>query len=314
VPERLIWGKERTGDQYRLPRGAFLALRGPTKKATIGSAMASTTAPARAAALALLAALVGAAVSAPVAAMVGGAQPAADGAGRSVVMILGSYGTLCTATAIARDLLLTAAHCVQPGADYKLADMAPGRPPRLKTISRIERDPQFDLKRLFHHLATADVALAKLAQPLPAGVLPVPLDDAVRPVSAGEVLVVAGYGVAIRGDDRTTGTVRAASLVVTGHPNTLQIRLFDPRTKNQRPGLGACAGDSGAPAFRQSGGKLAIVGVVSWSTGPKLTAGCGGLTGVTPLVRYRPWIEQAARALGAALPPAIETAPARPQG
>ncbi len=58
--------------------------------------------------------------------MVGGAPPAADGAGRSVVMILGSYGTACTATAIARDLLLTAAHCVQPGADYKLVASEPG--------------------------------------------------------------------------------------------------------------------------------------------------------------------------------------------
>src|SRR5271170_962333 len=92
---------------------------------------------------------------APALAMVGGAQPAADGAGRSVVMILGSYGTACTATAIARDLLLTAAHCVQPGADYKLVASEPGREPVLKDVARIERDPQFDLKRLFGHLATA---------------------------------------------------------------------------------------------------------------------------------------------------------------
>jgi len=45
--------------------------------------------------------------TAPAHAMVGGAPAAADGVGRSVVMILGSYGTACTATAIARDLLLT---------------------------------------------------------------------------------------------------------------------------------------------------------------------------------------------------------------
>ena len=77
-------------------------------------------------------------------------------------MILGSYGTACTATAIARDLLLTAAHCVQPGADYKFVESEPGETPVLKDIARIERDPQFDLKRLFAHLATADVALLKL--------------------------------------------------------------------------------------------------------------------------------------------------------
>ena len=42
-------------------------------------------------------------------AMVGGAPPAPAEYGHSVVMILGSSGTACTATAIGRDLLLTAA-------------------------------------------------------------------------------------------------------------------------------------------------------------------------------------------------------------
>ena len=237
----------------------------------------------------------------PVSAMVGGAQPAADGAGRSVVMILGSRGTACTATAIAPDLLLTAAHCVQPDANYKLADMAAGRDPVLKDIARIERDPQFDIKRLFGHLATADVALAKLAEPLPAKIPPVPLDEATQPPAAGDPFVVAGYGVTVRGDGRTGGTVRAAMLVATGQPGALQLRLFDPRTKGETAGLGACAGDSGAPAFRDNGGRLAIVGVVSWSTGPKLAAGCGGLTGITPLIRYRAWIVETARMLGSSL-------------
>lgn len=236
-------------------------------------------------------------------AMVGGAKPAAEGAGRSVVMILGEGGTACTATAIAQDLLLTAAHCVLPGAHYKLADMEPGGHLTLKDISRIERDPQFELKKLFGHLATADVALAKLAQPLPRSIPPVVLDPGVRAVAAGDVLVVAGYGMTVRGDGRTTGTVRAAELVVTGQPGTLQIRLFDPRTKGDTAGLGACTGDSGAPAFRDDGGNLALVGVVSWSTGPKLTGGCGGLTGITPLVRYLPWILKTAKAMGAPLEP-----------
>lgn len=258
---------------------------------------------ARAKALFLFAMLTGAAAVGPAAAMVGGAESAATGAGRSVVMILGSYGTACTATAIARDLLLTAAHCVQPGADYKLADTWSGRTATLKDIARIEHHPQFDLKRLFAHLATADVALAKLPQPLPAIIAPVPLDDGTRLVAAGDIFVVAGYGVTVRGDGRTGGTVRAATLVATGKPNTLQLRLVDPRTNDARPGLGACAGDSGAPAFRDDGGDLAIVGVVSWSTGPNLSAGCGGLTGVTPLVRYRAWIVDTAAVLGSPLAP-----------
>jgi len=247
--------------------------------------------------------LLAAAVIAPAIAMVGGAQPAADGAGRSVLMILGSYGTACTATAIARDLLLTAAHCVQPGADYKLVASEPGHEPALKDIARIERDPQFDLKRLFGHLATADVALLKLAQPLPAKIPPVPLGNEEEPVSVGDALVVAGYGVTVRGDGRTGGTVRSATLVATGVPGTLQIRLYDPRTKGASAGLGACAGDSGAPAFRARDGRIVVIGVVSWSTGPNLSEGCGGLTGVTPLARYRAWIVDTARKLDSPLAP-----------
>jgi hypothetical protein len=247
--------------------------------------------------------LIAALAMAPARAMVGGAQPAADGAGRSVVMILGSGGTACTATAIAPDLLLTAAHCVQPGADYKLVASAPGERPVLKDIARIERDPQFDLKRLFGHLATADVALIKLVEPLPAKIPPVPLGAEEEPVAVGDAVVVAGYGVTVRGDGRTGGTVRAATLVATGQPGSLQIRLFDPKTKGDSPGLGACAGDSGAPAFRDKDGRMVVIGVVSWSTGPKLADGCGGLTGVTPLARYRAWIVDTARKLGSPLAP-----------
>jgi secreted trypsin-like serine protease len=68
-----------------------------------------------------------------------------------------------------------------------------------------------------------------------------------------------------------------------------------------RDGLGACTGDSGGPVFEDRPGGAAIVGVISWSTGANGSAGCGGLTGVTPLTRYRDWILQTARTWGAAL-------------
>jgi hypothetical protein len=168
---------------------------------------------------------------------------------------------------------------------------------------RIDRHPQFEIKRLFNHLATADVALVKLAEALPARISPVPIESGNGTVAAGDSLVVVGYGLTVRGDGRTGGTARAASLVVTGQPGTLQIRLFDPASKGLTAGLGACAGDSGAPVFRSSDAAPAVLGVVSWSTGPNLTAGCGGLTGVTPLVQYRGWILDMARKLGTPLAP-----------
>jgi secreted trypsin-like serine protease len=264
---------------------------------------------ARAALLYLIAEFSVVVAAGPTVAMVGGAEPADNEVGRSVVMLDGSGGTVCTATAIGLDLLLTAAHCVQPGSEYKLLENPASREAKLKDIVRIERHPQFELKKLFAHVATADVALVKLAAPLPPKIPAARVSGESETVVGGDALVVAGYGVTVRGAERLDGVARAATLVATGQPGTLQIRLFDPRTKGESAGLGACTGDSGAPAFRQENGSFALVGVVSWSTGPKLTAGCGGLTGVTPIVRYWAWIVDTARALGTPLAPGQGSAP-----
>ena len=59
--------------------------------------------------------------------------------------------------------------------------------------------------------------------------------------------------------------------------------------------------DSGGPVFEDRQDGPVIVGVISWSTGPNGTAGCGGLTGVTPLTLIADWILQTARQWGSAL-------------
>jgi secreted trypsin-like serine protease len=225
-------------------------------------------------------------------AMVGGAPPASDAVARRVALIVGSRGNFCSGVALARDLVLTAAHCVTPGADYKLVEHDAKLQPVLRDVAKIGRHPQFDLKALLGHRATADVALLKLAQP--ADLAPAVLTQSQEPVAVGDRFLVAGYGVPVRGDGSTGGEVRAATLSVTGQPGGLQIRLLDPGA-GSKGGLGACTGDSGAPVFATSE-PLTVIGLVSWSTGPGLTEGCGGLTGVTPLVRYRGWIvDQAAK-------------------
>ena len=239
-------------------------------------------------------------LNAPAAAMVGGAAPESGDIARHVVLIVGSRGNSCTGVAIARDLVLTVAHCVLAGADYKLLEYDAARRPILKDVTIVARHPQFDLNTMLAHRATADVALLKLAEPLPGGIRPAALATRV-PATAGEPFIVAGFGVTVRGDGRTGGTLRAARLVATGRPGALQLRLVDPATRNERAGLSACTGDSGAPVFDAS--ERAVVGVVSWSTGAKNSAGCGGLTGVTPLARYRDWIVETAQQLSSPLPP-----------
>src|SRR5690606_9201996 len=150
----------------------------------------------------------------------------------------------------------------------------------------VERHPAFSLKSFLNSRATADVALLKLAHALPPPFVPAALSQSSTRITVGERLLVAGYGVTIRGDGRSGGKARAATLTVTGQPGTLQIRLVDPAAGNARAGLGACTGDSGAPAFQLARELPAVIGLVSWSTAPHNEAGCGGLTGLTPLARY----------------------------
>jgi hypothetical protein len=238
--------------------------------------------------------------AAPALAIVGGGAPSEDGVGRAVVTIVGSRGNFCTGSLIAPKLVLTVAHCVQPGAVYKIVEYGANRQPQLRDVRTVAIHPGFDMQAMLAHRATADVALLQLEAPL-AGKNPAQLGVPDIPIAVGGRFTIAGVGVTIRGQGASGGVVRAAGLVATGRPGTLQIRLVDPLTLGLRDGLGACTGDSGGPVFEDRPGGPVLVGVVSWSTGANGSAGCGGLTGVTPLTLYRDWILQTARQWGFAL-------------
>jgi secreted trypsin-like serine protease len=250
--------------------------------------------------LAVMTAALALSLPSPAAAIVGGAAPSTEGIGRSVVTIVGSRGNFCTGSLVAPMLVLTVAHCVQPGAEYKIVEYGADQKPELRDVKRVAVHPGFQMQAMLAHRATADVALLQLASPVKgktAAVLGVPR----LPIAAGGSFTIAGIGVTVRGDGKSGGIVRTTSLITTGKPGTLQIRLVDPAAQGAREGLGACTGDSGGPVFEDGEAGPVIVGVISWSTGPNGSAGCGGLTGVTPLTLYRDWILQTGRQWGFAL-------------
>jgi secreted trypsin-like serine protease len=234
-------------------------------------------------------------------ALVGGATIVRrTGAGAHIVMIVGTRGNVCTGTALARNLVLTAGHCVAPAATYRV--LTPEVQPPGIAIRSIAVHPRYSAKDYASGRVTADVALIKLEAPLPADVVPATLAPSIA-VKPGDRFVIAGFGITAADSDKGIGEPRAATLVATGRPGNLQIRLMDAATRNTRAGLGACTGDSGGPALVERGGSYAVVGVVSWSTGPGGSEGCGGLTGVTPLSLYRGWIVETARKMGTTLAP-----------
>jgi hypothetical protein len=239
-------------------------------------------------------------LSAPARAIVGGGAPSTEGIARSVLTIVGSRGNFCSGALIAPRLVLTAAHCVQPGAVYKIVEYGPGRQPQLRDVRTVAIHPAFNMQAIMAHRASADVALLQL-EAQPQGTSPAVIAAPQLPIVADSRFTIAGVGVTVRGEGKSGGVVRFAGLIATGRPGTLQIRLVDPIGQGTRDGLGACTGDSGGPVFQDRQGGAVVVGVISWSTGPNGAAGCGGLTGVTPLTLYRDWILQTARAWGSRL-------------
>lgn len=189
---------------------------------------------------------------------------------------------------------------MQPGADYRIVEYGRDHTPQLKAVKRVALHPGFDTKAITAHRATADVALVELDTPSKTSV-PAALSVPQSPLAAGNAFTIAGVGVTVPGDGKSGGVVRAASLIATGKPGTLQIRLVDPATQGTKDGLGGCTGDSGGPVFERQASGLAIVGIIAWTTAANNDAGCGGLTGVTPLTLYRAWIVQTVRQWGVPL-------------
>lgn len=149
-------------------------------------------------------------LASPADAIVGGAEPVVDGIGRSVVTIVGSRGTFCSGALIAPDLVLAAAHCLQPGATYKIVEYGADRQPQLRDASHVAFHPAFSLQAMMAHRATADVGLLQLeAAPKAKAVSAIGVPQ--TPLAAGNRFTIAGVGVTIRGEGKSGGIVRSAN-------------------------------------------------------------------------------------------------------
>lgn len=227
----------------------------------------------------------------PAHAIVGGAPAAADVAAQTV-MIVSTRGAACTGTVLARDLVLTAAHCVAPKADYAVAILGDGEP-RLIPAARVSVHPRFDADQFQTRRPTPDLALVKLAEPLPARFRTARLSPETGLPEKGATFRIAGYGVTADGAMKSAGTLRSVALPSIGTTGGIMVRLSLPEGA-----AGACTGDSGGPAFLDG----ALAGVVGWATAAGGARGCGGVTGVTLVSLHRDWITATAKALGSPLP------------
>jgi secreted trypsin-like serine protease len=220
-----------------------------------------------------------------------------DGLRRSVVAIENSAGELCSGVAIARDLVLTAAHCMTERASYRIVAVDRRfRPQRFRVVAAAVH-PSFVPGTTPRTQPGVDLALLKLERPLGADFTPFDLSRA-GDIAEGDTVTIVGFGVLSEKANKSARTLRQTQLLAVGAVQIANrvVIATDRGRLAETAGAGACRGDSGGPVLTQSHGGYRLSGIISWSSGALRTNGpsaCGGLTAMTSLTDHMGWIRQA---------------------
>ena len=197
----------------------------------------------------------------------------ADVAHRNVFLLVAQHemsGSLCTATLIAPNLLLTARHCVSPGTgdDHVLCgDSVLGEPyPASAFFATNAPEPRQDspfFKAVDVRVPAQggdtcgyDVALIILEQNVPSSISMPAIPRIDREVVPGESYTAVGYGVNEDGDS-TGRRMQRAGLEIACEPGSCGDGVESTEFRGE---TGICSGDSGGPALDADG---KVVGVVS---------------------------------------------------
>lgn len=166
----------------------------------------------------------------------------------------------CTATVIADDVLLTAAHCIDHpgwrygmfvGADAAIYPTLADLEPHLAPVTAVHLHPSYQRTPPF----AADIGVALLAQPTT--IAPLPIGRvALGPDVVGRPARIVGYGQATVGV--ASATRRQAATVVDGLDPDDTVRVGDAAHVT-------CLGDSGGPALVRVDGVETVIGVDSYA-------------------------------------------------
>lgn len=215
-------------------------------------------------------------------AIVGGAEDRGP-LSRATLMVLSSNGGMCSAVVVARDVVLTAAHCVTGASEHRVHFRGEGGAPVLIVPKAKAVHPGYDAKAVEGRRRSIDLALVQLPEPLPPRFDIASLSMAAAPAASS--LTFGGYGVAREGDGRSTGTFRVVQLDLVEPYGPSRILVW---AKAAQGSAGVCEGDSGGPITR--GGASAVFAISTWATGTK-GRGCGGYSQGVLLGPQRAWID-----------------------
>ncbi|OJY36077.1 MAG: hypothetical protein BGP06_03995 [Rhizobiales bacterium 65-9] len=206
--------------------------------------------------------------AAPAGAIVGG-EPESGPVARRLVQV-----GVCTGVVLARDVVLTAAHCVTGNVKWRDAQgQMRSIPTRESSIA-----PAFKPGETNPGIPTIDLSLLRLRDSLPAPFVPAELSA--EPVRLDERVVITGFGESIQGYAESAGALRSAAMRV--------IEPFGYESEAiwmERGGAaGACKGDSGGAVTRDG----PVVGVIT-----SILGYCGYRTRAILLGPQKRWIDGA---------------------
>ncbi len=234
----------------------------------------------------------------------GGTQlsPTGKTLGRSIVAIVTTSGgvqSLCTGSLIAKDLVLTAAHCVEKNPERVFIVFAENVEKASPEFQREARG--YLLNPHWRHSwekGKGDLALVHFGGKLPGGYSPIKLAPEDLKLRMGSTVKMMGYGV-------SDGFTKEGSGVLREMKTKLREVVSATEVMSDGWHSSVCFGDSGGPAFIKKGRAWEQWGVASFVT----NRSCSEASVHTGIMDYLDWIHSASLQLRRKLEHKVVLAP-----